>query len=307
MHMDDISTEAVTTRTAISQGFGLKRILAPLLGHPRATHFIKWSVYLALLVNFGFYVNDDWQAFQSALGGEAGLEETLESFATSIDVIAWLGLVVLFELETYILSDEAFKGWVPRALLLLRIGCYSSIGYAAYGYVAIELDNFKITPIYELTDLCTIADQGTAIQIDVINYEAVTGENCADISQGPPFFQIDQNLSIIDGPALAHVQKLGFVDVLNSFTWLIVVFFIEAEIRIQSADRFGSRTLTWVRRAKTLFYGVLWVNAAIWLVTGYPMYTYDATLWIVGFWAIELNLAEWEQDRMGELSSVPLT
>ena len=135
--MDNNITGPVAAGSTFSQGFGLKRMLAPLLGHPRATHFIKWSVYLALFVNFGFYFNDDWQAFQSALGGEADLEETLESFATSIDVIAWLGLVVLFELETYILSDEAFKGWIPRALLLLRLVCYGSIGYAAYGYVAL--------------------------------------------------------------------------------------------------------------------------------------------------------------------------
>ena len=300
--MGDNSTGPVAARRATSQGFGLKRMLAPLLGHPRATHFIKWSVYLALIVNFGFYVNDDWQAFQSALGGEADLEETLESFATSIDVIAWLGLVFLFELETYILSDDAFKGWVPRALILLRLVCYGSICFAAYGYVAIEIDNFKVTPIAEITDLCAVAGQGTAIQIDLINYEDITRENCANISQGPPFFQIDQNLSIVDGPVLEHVQEMGFIDVINAFTWLIVVFFIEVEIRLQSADRFGSRIVPWVRRTKTVFYGVLWINAIIWLVTGYPMYTYDAMLWIVGFWAIELNLAEWEQDRVEELS-----
>ena len=300
--MDKNSSGAVGTLTHVSQGFALKRMLAPLLGHPRAAHIIKWSVYLALVVNFGFYFNDDWQAFQSSLGGHADLEETLESFATSIDVVAWLGLVFLFELETYILSDEAFKGWVPGALLIMRLACYGSIGYAAYGYIAIELDNFKTTPITGLTDLCTIADQATAIQLDQVAFENITRENCEHISSGPPFFQIDQNLSVIDSPTLDHVQKMGVVDVVNAFTWLIVVFFIEVEIRMQSADRFGSRALTWVRRTKTLFYGVLWINALIWLVTDYPMYTYDAMLWIVGFWAIELNLAEWEQERVEELS-----
>ena len=299
--MDKPVNEAMATRTISAQGFGLKRMLAPLLGHPRAAHTIKWFVYLSLIINFGIYFNDDWQAFQSSLGGEADLEETLESFSTSIDVIAWLGLVFLFELETYILPDDAFKGWIPRALLLSRLVCYGSIGYAAYGYVAIELDNFKVTPISGLEDLCSIADQDKSIQLDVINFETVSRENCEHISDGPPFFKIDQNVSVIDAPTLTHVQKLGFVDVINSFTWLIIVFLIEVEIRMQSADRFGTRSLAWVRRVKTLFYGVLWINALIWLFTGYPMYTYDAILWIVGFWAIELNLAEWEQERVEEL------
>ena len=53
---------------------------------------------------------------------------------------------------------------------------------------------------------------------------------------------------------------------------------------------------------KTVFYGILFLNAAIWAMTSYPLYAYDQILWVVGFWAIELNLAEWEQDRLKELS-----
>jgi hypothetical protein len=43
----------------------------------------------------------------------------------------------------------------------------------------------------------------------------------------------------------------------------------------------------------------------IWLYYGYYTYTIDAFLWIFGFWAIELNLAEWEQERLEELSGAP--
>jgi hypothetical protein len=40
----------------------------------------------------------------------------------------------------------------------------------------------------------------------------------------------------------------------------------------------------------------------MWFFYGYALYTWDAFLWIFGFWAIELNLAEWEQERLKELS-----
>ena len=56
-----------------------------------------------------------------------------------------------------------------------------------------------------------------------------------------------------------------------------------------------------VRLVKTFFYGVLIIDAVIWAATGYPIYAWDAFLWIFGFWAIELNLAEWEQERVEEL------
>jgi hypothetical protein len=43
----------------------------------------------------------------------------------------------------------------------------------------------------------------------------------------------------------------------------------------------------------------------MWFFYGYALYTWDAFLWIFGFWAIELNLAEWEQERLKELSVAP--
>ena len=45
------------------------------------------------------------------------------------------------------------------------------------------------------------------------------------------------------------------------------------------------------------FYLVLIGVMLVWLFTGYYLYSWDAFLWIFGFWAIELNLAEWEQEH----------
>ena len=56
-----------------------------------------------------------------------------------------------------------------------------------------------------------------------------------------------------------------------------------------------------VRQAKTFFYLLLIFNIFIWFYQDYPRYAWDAFLWIFGFWAIELNLAEWEMERVEEL------
>ncbi len=53
---------------------------------------------------------------------------------------------------------------------------------------------------------------------------------------------------------------------------------------------------------KSLFYLVLIGVMLTWFFTGYYLYSWDAFLWIFGFWAIELNLAEWELERTGELA-----
>ncbi len=267
---------------------------------PRITQYIKWIVYLSLIVNFGIYIYDDWIAYISAMASDALWFKVVEQFSTSIDMAAWLGLVFLFELETYALPDKAFKKGVKKGIHAVRIICYLFIIYAAYGYTALALDNHTVTELVDLTELCQIADQGTALQLDVVRYAQITSENCGSIPVDKPFYQIADDISVIDGPALDHVQKLGWVDVVNAVVWLIVVLLIEIEVRMQWGDRFDNSTLKFVRYANTAFYGVLIFNAIIWLVTGYPVYVWDAFLWIFGFWAIELNLAEWQVERESE-------
>jgi hypothetical protein len=283
--------------------FTIKSLLVPLLMRPHVAQVIKWTVYMALIVNFGVYFYDDWMAYKSVLAPGAPWADRFEQFPDTIDMIAWLGLVFLLELETYALPDEAFEGWVTKTIHAVRLACYLGIAYAAYGFTIGALDYYDYDELSGLTDLCQIADQGRSLQLDVVTYEPVTAENCANLPAAPPYFEKVGELSVIDTPGLDHSRKLGWVDIANAFVWLIVVFLIEIEVRMQSADRFASRALKPVRILKTIFYGELIINAIIWLATGYPIYAWDAFLWIFGFWAIELNLAEWERERTGELAA----
>jgi hypothetical protein len=276
----------------------------PLLGHPKATQVIKWLVYLSLLANYMVYISDDLLAFRSTLADGADYLEVIRVFTTSIDVAAWLGLVFLFELETWVLPEEAFDGWAGWVLPLLRLLCYISIAYAAYGYTANLVDYYDTAVIPGVSELCQLVDRGFTLQTDFVTYEQISLENCGQLSQQTQFFRVADDVSAIDAPMLQHARFLAWVDVANSYAWIVVVLLIELEIRMQAADRFGSSALNLARQVKTVFYLVLWGNAAIWLVTGYPMYTFDAMLWIVGFWAIELNLAGWEQERVEELAEI---
>jgi len=295
--------EIATKTSSLISPFTIKSMLVPLLTHPRVAQFVKWSVYTLLTINFILYFYDDFMVYRASLANDAPWSDLFVTFATSIDVIAWLGLVFIFELETYALSEKAFEGKLPRVLLMLRALCYLLIFYAAYGYIVNTLDNYRTIEVAGLTDLCQVADQGQSLQLDVVEYVEITSGNCSNISAGPPHYRIDENVSLIDAPTLDHVQKLGWPDVSNSLAWLVVVFLIELEVWLQGTDRFGSRALKLTRQFKTGFYLVLLINVVIWAAYGYALYAYDSLLWIVGFWAIELNLAEWEQERVQELSA----
>ena len=285
------------------QSFTIEYLLAPLLAHPRATHILKFVVYGALVINCGIYTYDDWMAFRATLGPDAAFSEILEQFSTTIDTLAWLGLVFLFELETHALPDHLFKPWVTKLFMAVRLVCYISITYAAYGYTASTLSYYTSEPVTGVSDLCQLADQGESLQVDTITYVAISTENCEALSDASGFYRIPGEISVLDGPMLSHSIWFGWLDVQNAFIWLLVVFLIEIELGLQNADQFSGRPLRVVRQVKTVLYGILTLNIFLWGAYGYIVYAWDAFLWIFGFWAIELNFAEWEMERQSELAA----
>jgi hypothetical protein len=294
-------TDSSAALTRHGRLLSIKHWLVPLLVRPRVAHALKYIVYLSLLVNFALYINDDYLAFRSALPPDALIFDILIQFSTSIDMAAWLGLVVLFELETYALPDEAWTKLLTALTRVVRFVCYAMIAYAAYGYTAEALDNYTYTEVAGVSDICDLAHENTSLLVGVIEYVNITPENCESLSDDSTFYQFEGEVSVVEESALPHVQLMGLVDICNAFVWLIVVFLIEIEVWMQTADRFASPLLNATRQVKTVFYLVLIGNGIIWFFNGYNLYAWDAFLWIFGFWAIELNLAEWEIERVHEL------
>ena len=286
--------------SAENQGFSLKQILLPLLLHPKIAMAVKWSVYSILLYNFTVFIQDNLNAYNNSLAADAKLSDILETFSDTIDTLAWLGLVFLLELETNVLSDELLENWVGKLLRICRFVCCLLVAYAAYGYTAEALDNFEYTERKDIATLCDVVENDIALQTDSTKFSKITAENCKALSASPPYFQIKDKVSLIDGPTLSWIQKIDFIDVVNAFVWLVVIALIEIEIRLQWSEQFGHR-LRMVQQAKFYLYGVLWLCVLCWLLGGYILYGVDAMVWIAGFWAIELNLTQWEQERSEEL------
>jgi hypothetical protein len=288
-------------KTTSSRIFTIKEVMIPLLAHPKVAFVLKWTVYIWLFVNFAFYVQDDMLALRSSLPEDASLEDIILTFATSIDVAAWLILIAVFELETYALEDHLFTQWLNRLFFLVKIVCYGAIAYAAYGYLDDTLELYQLNPLGYLADLCSLAGQGLSIQLDAALYEDITAASCQSFAAGTEFYQIVGQTTVVSAPGLQELRTMGSLDVANAVVWIVVVILIDVEVHLQNADKFGSRQLTFVRQFKTFGYLLLIGACGTWLAYGYALYTWDAFLWIFGFWAIELNLAEWEEERVEEL------
>lgn len=104
------------------------------------------------------------------------------------------------------------------------------------------------------------------------------------------------------GNYYAHAQWLDFI---NASLWLGVVAMITADVYSKRGKQWRGR---WLHHAvKFLFYAGLIAIAIVWGMQGDILNFYDAFLWIVCFFAIELNLLKhvrhaWRKRRDGQVA-----
>jgi len=68
----------------------------------------KYSVYALLMLNVYLFFAEEWAASAHRFVDGVALADVIEGFAASIDTAAWVVLLLMFELETYVLNDEQF-------------------------------------------------------------------------------------------------------------------------------------------------------------------------------------------------------
>ncbi len=258
---------------------------------------IKLVVYVLLLINFGFYIRDDWSIAQHTLGAGSAVLDWTSAFATTIDESAWFILLLLFELETYVLSDDAFT---RRKLILIygiRFICYAFLVHTLFAYVKSTYDLSQVTAIKGVSDLCELSDNNLSFTSN-LEYTELDGKNCSDLSHESNFFLIEppEFLVVTDGEGLVIEKQLVWVDLLEAIVWLFILFSIELNVRLQDRGIATGTIVSGLTYTKILLYGLLWAAAAYWIYRGHWMFAWDEFVWIAGFTAIEMNMVEWREE-----------
>ena len=261
-------------------------------------HYFKYTVYALLMINVYVFFAEEWAAVAHRFADGLGLGDIIEAFAASIDTATWVVLLLMFELETFILSDEQTTRRVRISLHVLRALCYVVIVYAFFGYLTKLLFLLGTGPLAGTTDLCTLADGHWAYTIDLDEYEAITAENCAGFSDARSFYQLSGLQAVVDQSGLTEITRLAWVDVINSGVWLLVVLLLEIDVRLQQRDRLEGLALRVSNLSKYVIYSILLLAAVYWGIKGDFIDFWDAFLWLVAFVFIELNVFEWRQESM---------
>ena len=267
---------------------------------------IKWTVYSLLLLNWGYYFIEEMYIASHTLRQGGTFLDWTEELATTIDNLGWFGLLFMFEMETYSLSEETLeKKSVRWSLHTVRLACYIMLAHTMYARVTALQDFNAVEQDMAVTSLCQVADQDISFG-ENYRYTIVDQDNCTELSQDNTFYFLEPSvITDTDGHALERKHLL--VDVNDAAVWLLVVWAIELAVWLQNRDITGGRLMVVTHSAK-VFYAVLFAHAGFWIYVGHWVYSWDQFLWIAGFWAIELNLSEWREEiREEELETHPVT
>ena len=256
----------------------------------------KYSVYALLTLNIYLFFVIEWAASPHRFADGIILFDIIEAFVATIDTAAWVILLLMFELETYVLDDRHFTKRVTWTLHGLRAFCYIFIVYAFYGYLTKLIFLSGSGPLPNVSDICSLVDGQWAYAVDFDEYATLTAANCASFSTANAFLQFPGLFAAVDQAGLTDIIKLAWVDVINSAVWLLVVLVLEIDVRLQERHQLEGLALQLSNISKYILYSILFLAAVYWGIKGDFVDFWDAFLWLVAFVFIELNVFEWRQE-----------
>jgi hypothetical protein len=270
------------------------------LRNPR--QIVKIVVYSLLLVNFVHYLINDINVASHTMHAGWKWHDWTAAFATTLDETAWFVLLLVFELETYLLSDEAFTPTRVRVMQGIRLLCIVFIGHTIVAFANQLVELGRSAEIAE-TDVCELVERDLSFARN-LEYQDITAETCGAIDASLPLYNFDQKQLITDADGLRVEWELAWADFLEVLLWVIILIFIELMVRLQEKGISSGPLLKTARISKAVLYGFLWLIAAYWAYGGHWVFAWDESLWILGFIAIGMNLSEWRDEIKEEASAV---
>lgn len=250
----------------------------------------KYAVYLSVFTNVFLFLRKDIAAAAHRFGGDFSITQIFEVYTNTIDTAAWVVLLILFELETFVIPKNKMTRQLSLFFRVVSIGCFMVIFSSFLGYV----EGLKWLQKYEeapINNLCQVVGQSWMVELD--EFKTIAQNNCDKLAKGTEFYLNSVKSVYTDNYYLKETNWLASIDVVNSLSWLLVVLLLEIDLWLMS--QFKSRLVA----SKLSFYlkNCLYLSllfcAIYWGIYGDFLEFWDAFLWIVAFVFIELNILNW--------------
>jgi len=260
----------------------------------------KYALYIFLSMNVYWFFAEEYQANFLLYPDGVRLGDVYDAYAATIDTAAWVVLLLMFELETYVLEDHHFTRPVRYSLHILRAVCYALIIRVFFGYFGNLQSVLDVSVLAGVTDLCSLVSDNWSYSHDFEEYTLLTAANCTSFSSASSFLEFADARAVVDAVGHTAIVKLAWVDVINAAVWLLVVLVLEIDVRLQERNRYEGLVLRLSNITKFILYAILFVAAVYWGVYGDFVDFWDAFLWLLAFFFIEMNVVEWRQEELEE-------
>ncbi|MCH9693522.1 MAG: hypothetical protein K0U72_03355 [Gammaproteobacteria bacterium] len=258
---------------------------------------IKWIVYTLLIINFVYYIFEDWNRATHTLTSSSTFLDWTSEFATSIDESAWFILLFMLELETYIIDDENWQGWSARIVRGVRVICIVMIAHTIYAFSASTIKMHPTVPVENVSSLCSMIDKDVSYVYN-LEYTEVTAATCDSLSTASEFYWVSTDPVVSDLAGLTLERHLLWADLAEAVIWVLVLLAIEIVVRQQDRGITGGALFVSMSRSKFVMYALLLLLGVYWASLGHWIYLWDEIVWIGGFAAIEMNISEWRDDLL---------
>ncbi|MCP4302681.1 MAG: hypothetical protein GY783_19020 [Gammaproteobacteria bacterium] len=260
---------------------------------------VKWIVYTLLIINWGFYIYEDWDRAVHTLNDGSTLFDWAREFATSIDESAWFVLLFMFELQTYVLEDQDWKGWVAKTVHGVRLVCFAMIMHTVYAFAVTVIDYQPTVMVENVSDLCDMTNDEVSYVYN-LEYTEITEQTCSSLSDEIQFYRVGNDPVVSTIAGLNLERDLAWADLVEVVTWLLILLSIEFVVRLQEHGVTGGTSISVANMLKIFLYLILFALAVYWASLSHWLYTWDTFVWIAGFAAIELNISDWRGELLEE-------
>jgi hypothetical protein len=254
---------------------------------------LKWGVYAILFADFLLYLHQDVTYAQYTLDAGSNLREILAAYVTSIDLVAWFALILLFEIETGVRAGREWTGaarWVVRAL---RLACYVAILHTSFSNDIALREFHHPERLPPARDVCAYTGDWTFLRNR--DYIEIDAGNCTTIGRGPEFFALSDDRVLTDRAGLVEARILAWTDLAESLAWLLVVFAIEAIVRLKQTAYGNGMLVACIERLEVALYVLIFAIAVYLGSKGQFLYFWDELVWLLGFNMIDWNIRDWRR------------
>ncbi len=226
--------------------------------------------------------------------GDISIKDVIVGFSGSIDTAAWVILLLIFELETYIIDDEKLKGGLKFSLKVISGLCYAFIFYSFYGYLKKYFWFSNFQTLSDTVLLCQHVGKSWLLALD--EFTSITAENCSVLTSSSQLYIFSDNTILSDLESINIAKRVALIDIFNSLAWLIIVIVLEIEVWLQLKNKLVGRAKHINTFFKIIAYSILIIAAISWGISGEYLDTWDALLWILAFAFIEMNMFKWQKE-----------